>query len=589
MPIGPYSTFADCESAQIKKGKSQESASKICGELEKNSNVKRRGDVLKYEDNNGHLYIKAFLLSGDVNINRWGVSQESLDQYINTFIGKPLVLTENFNHPLPPSDFKVGQSDNYYDDDDDPTNVVKVNDIIDHWLAYQEPFRVGNIIDIVKKGSTYYSIIEVTDEFTKNAFRNNDLPLFVSPGIAQLDPYEPADNITKWTGIHLAIVANPAYTIKKALITGQCHDEQNKCLLQLRNAAVQENRKHKKLDCGFCRKQALTRYAKKMRYEQGVLHWAATYDDFINSSVTSKNPLVRIENILTAEEQDNNQNQNNQQPTTNYEANRQNNDNPDNDSKEPQPTTDTSNEQPAGVERPIVNAKKQQQTETKVITNEENQEVKKTADTSQCIQIISQLGVQGQQAEQVCQMLMQSFVDSYNTPNAGKSMGPPTSGQTGSVDELNKTIAKQAATIEKLNDDLKLSKKSDKSDTQRIAELEEQINTLQNTIKEKELESYLVAKIADAKIRSDKVKRFATLGLTIDDLKEIYEDSKVESVKKVAEVNTTQKEIPSGKVKLQTASVNEESESNSDNSNGNKIKEANKRLVSSFRANNGVY
>ena len=556
--------------------------------------ITRRGDVLKYEDNSGNLLIKAFLLNSDININKWGINKDYIDEPLKrTAINKPLVLTENFNHPVPPSDYKVGDSE-YYDDDSNPNNVVKVNDIIEHWLEYQEPFRVGNIIDIVKKGSAYYGIIEVTDEFTKNAFKNNDLPLFVSPGIAQLDPFEDPSNITKWTFIHLAIVANPAYTIKKALITGQCQDEKDKCLLQLRNASVAENRKQKKLDCGFCRQQALRKYARTVKNLPGVLHWAATYDDFMNSSVVSKNPVVRIENILTADENEQNNNQNQPEPTTNYEANRQNNvDNKDNDDKRQQPNPDTSNEQPAGKtatgeEQTKANSK---QTETKVITtetettNDKEKDVKKTADTSKCIQIISQLGVQDPaQAEQVCQMLMQSFVDSYNQPNQTKSMGPPTSGQVGStvVDELNKTIAKQAATIEKLNDDLKLTKKNDKSDTQRIAELEEQIKSLNNTIKEKELESYLVAKIADEKARSDKVKRFATLGLTIDDLKEVYETP----IKKVAEVVEQETKQPAtGKVKLQTASTNEEQS----NTEGNKIRDANKRLVSSFRQNDGVY
>ena len=182
------------------------------------------------------------------------------------------------------------------------------------------------------------------------------------------------------------------------------------------------------------------------------------------------------------------ENNNNNQPTTNYEANRQNNDNPDDDSKEQHPTTDTSNEQPAGKSSTttgteIPSTKKEKQTQTKVITNENETEVQKTADTTQCIQIVSQLGVTDPaKAEQVCQLLMQSFVDSYNTPPANKSMGspqPPQSGQIGSVDEANKIIAKHVATIEKLQDDLRLSKKSDKSDTQRIAELEEQIKTFE--------------------------------------------------------------------------------------------------------------
>jgi hypothetical protein len=38
MPVGPYQTFNGCVAAQKKKGKNDESARKICGELEKRSN-----------------------------------------------------------------------------------------------------------------------------------------------------------------------------------------------------------------------------------------------------------------------------------------------------------------------------------------------------------------------------------------------------------------------------------------------------------------------------------------------------------------------------------------------------------------------
>jgi len=37
MPVGPYKTFAACVAAQKKKGKSETSARKICGEIEKRS------------------------------------------------------------------------------------------------------------------------------------------------------------------------------------------------------------------------------------------------------------------------------------------------------------------------------------------------------------------------------------------------------------------------------------------------------------------------------------------------------------------------------------------------------------------------
>jgi len=40
MPLGPYKTFAQCVAAQKKKGKSEASARKICGEIEKRSKKK---------------------------------------------------------------------------------------------------------------------------------------------------------------------------------------------------------------------------------------------------------------------------------------------------------------------------------------------------------------------------------------------------------------------------------------------------------------------------------------------------------------------------------------------------------------------
>lgn len=36
MPVGPYETFDKCVAAQKKKGKSDESARKICGAIEQN-------------------------------------------------------------------------------------------------------------------------------------------------------------------------------------------------------------------------------------------------------------------------------------------------------------------------------------------------------------------------------------------------------------------------------------------------------------------------------------------------------------------------------------------------------------------------
>jgi hypothetical protein len=42
MPVGPYKTFDSCVAAQKRKGKSNESARKICGEIEKRSNQSKK-------------------------------------------------------------------------------------------------------------------------------------------------------------------------------------------------------------------------------------------------------------------------------------------------------------------------------------------------------------------------------------------------------------------------------------------------------------------------------------------------------------------------------------------------------------------
>ena len=136
MPFAGYKDFDSCVQSQIQKGKSSEAAHKICGALQ--SQVEGAAATETFEDN-GKFYIKAFLLDSSVNKNAWGVDPSTLDQNINTYIGKPLVLQDDFDHP----------------NSDDPS--------YDHQTQYQEKFRIGNIIDIVNKDSTYSAIIEVTD------------------------------------------------------------------------------------------------------------------------------------------------------------------------------------------------------------------------------------------------------------------------------------------------------------------------------------------------------------------------------------------------------------------------------------------
>lgn len=259
MPVGPYETFGECVGAQKRKGKSDDSARRICGAMEQETakvTLASEKPITKFTNERGKLFVKAFLIDSSVNLNQWAVTEESISRNINTFIGKPLVLTKDFDHP--------GTD----------------QDTLKHWLKFQEDFRVGTIINISSKhnpntGTTaYHAVIEVTDSALKDSLQNNDVPHYVSPAIAQpvqTANLSPAEAISEWTGIHLAIVDEPAYGVKKAAITETCGGDREGCLLQLMKA------RH---ECDFCHYEALKEYRVR------VLSASAT-----NTSHAQKNTL----------------------------------------------------------------------------------------------------------------------------------------------------------------------------------------------------------------------------------------------------------------------------------------------------------
>ena len=224
MPIGPFKDFQECVNAQVSKGKDNESAKKICGAMEK------QAATTEIIEDNGKFFLKAFLLDSSLNANSWGVDPTTLDQNINTYIGKPLVLQDDFQHP--------DSGDSNYD----------------HHMAYQDKFRIGNIIDIVNKDSIYSAIIEVTDNAAKEAFKKGDLPLYVSPQLFHDAVGKEPDTATKtWRGTHLAIVKEPAFGVMKARVEGQCSGSPNQCLAQLKRASVEKTK------CN-CIKKAISNY-----------------------------------------------------------------------------------------------------------------------------------------------------------------------------------------------------------------------------------------------------------------------------------------------------------------------------------------
>lgn len=228
--------FEQCVHAMKGNGMDKEGAITKCERIFNKSKIKKADTFANYiqvetaKDDTNKLYIRAFLLDPSVNVNKWGVSEASLEERIHSFVGKPLVLTEDLGHP-------------------------ELTDMsLAHALEYQDIYRIGTIIDVVKIAKDpyapkiWYAVCEITDEKAKEAFRKHKLPLYVSPAVAHVDA-EDESNIDAWLGMHLALVDKPAFGVKKAMITGSCSGDADKCVMHLKQAKIE---KFGYGNCGFC-------------------------------------------------------------------------------------------------------------------------------------------------------------------------------------------------------------------------------------------------------------------------------------------------------------------------------------------------
>ena len=368
------------------------------------------------------------------------------------------------------------------------------------------------------------------------------------------------------------------YTIKKALVTSQCHDEKDRCLLQLRQAAIQRN-EIPRVGCGFCRWDTLAKYAeivKSWRTKHSVVINAKDPKSFVNSSFGFSNAQIKTEELTD---------QNNNNDTNN----------------------NTNQQQQKIIQEKTTN--KEVEEETKQVTKEApktavvDEVALKVAGMAECVQIFQQNGVQDPaQAQQICKLAAQALMENQqqqNQPNqppaGGGSQGAPRgTGQFGSVTEYEKELAKYEAKVADLTEQLKTYKKGDKTDAQRIAELEDTVTNLNRAYKEKELEAYLVTKIADEELRNKKIKRFAELNLSIDDVKDIYpttaSSGNNNNVKKVAEV-TAHETSPISRVKLQVASTQNNNEDNNKDveTKTTDVRARNTKILSSLLSKGGIY
>jgi len=167
-------------------------------------------------------FAKYWLLNAkDTNGNGWGVTNQSIAKNIQSFVGRPFVITSNawivnsaygktFDHPFIPSN-----------------NIKTI-------LGHQARYRVGKIISIDERNGEYFAIIQMDARYA-----HINLPAFCSPAIYQLNASESDTALSTWTALHLAgLDENPAYGARVALLRGTCHGTSGQCVHQLKTAKL---------------------------------------------------------------------------------------------------------------------------------------------------------------------------------------------------------------------------------------------------------------------------------------------------------------------------------------------------------------
>ena len=163
----------------------------------------------KYHGKDG-FFIKKFLISDKRNLNGWRVTWESMKKDIKTFIGQPVVLTPDKDHP--------------------PTQI-------------QDHYKVGEIIDVGLDELTHsaWQVSEITDKKAQDMILAEKVK-FGSPTVhgpkahlvtTHAGTSAEENTLHRFIGKHDALVAEPAYTRLKDVIKVVCQGDGGQCLNDL--------------------------------------------------------------------------------------------------------------------------------------------------------------------------------------------------------------------------------------------------------------------------------------------------------------------------------------------------------------------
>lgn len=203
-----------------------------------------------YNTGTDRLFLVYYALpDGIVNLNGWGVTKESIEQNIHTFIGKPAVLKKK--DPLNPLDQR--QKGNFVHP------MVQHGAGLKDLLTYQENYAIGRVNKVsINPEKGWRFDIEITDPKAKEALNSkehiDDYPPYVSPFIISFPHQNPGQDerrLEQWYGAHIAFVDYPAFGFERMEAAGKCLGQEEVCQIKLHNASETQT------TCNFCVKDAM--------------------------------------------------------------------------------------------------------------------------------------------------------------------------------------------------------------------------------------------------------------------------------------------------------------------------------------------
>lgn len=183
-------------------------------------------EIIRKFKNKVGFFLKAFFADDTFNENDWGVTPEALRLDLRTgletsFFGKtaPVIMMEPFfGHPEP---------------DEEKGELM---------LNLQEPFRVGNFIDVgISPSGRAFFVAEITNKHAQELLDSREI-IFISPSIKAIEHIHIGGReiITKFRVNHAALVKNPAFGFK-AQIRGICKGKGGDCLVSFQDLNASRN------------------------------------------------------------------------------------------------------------------------------------------------------------------------------------------------------------------------------------------------------------------------------------------------------------------------------------------------------------